>query len=151
MTLGGCHAMPPQMSNPETSNDRELVADPAIDPGLGERRYPNEAQLAEEISEVIEKSIRAQYSPGNARRDAHPKAHGCVRAELHVAETIPARLAKGILVPGNTYQALIRFSNGSRDPTRADMKRDARGMAIKVSAYRGRSSWKTSAPPRTSS
>src|ERR1019366_6569174 len=47
-------------------------------------------------------------------------------------------LAKGIFVPGQTYQAWIRFSNGSSDPTRADIKRDARGMAIKVLGVPGK-------------
>ena len=47
-------------------------------------------------------------------------------------ETVPDRLAKGIFIPGKTYQAWIRFSNGARDATTADIKGDARGMAIKV-------------------
>jgi hypothetical protein len=37
-----------------------------------------------------------------------------------------------MFIPGKTYQAWIRFSNGSGDPTHADIKPDARGMAIKV-------------------
>jgi hypothetical protein len=43
-----------------------------------------------------------------------------------------------MFVPGTTYQAWIRFSNGSGDPTRADIKRDARGMAIKVMGVPGK-------------
>ena len=80
----------------------------------------------------IEKSIRKQYNSGSALRDAHPKAHGCVRAEFHVMKTLPDPIAKGIFIPDKTYQAWIRFSNGSRDATKADFKRDARGMAIKI-------------------
>ena len=105
---------------------------PGIDSGLGEELYPDEQALAQEIALVIEKTIRKEYRPGSARRDAHPKAHGCVKAELHVMDTLPDRLAKGIFIPGKTYQAWIRFSNGSRDASRADSKGDARGMAIKV-------------------
>jgi catalase len=55
-----------------------------------------------------------------------------VKAQFHVLETLPHRLAKGMFTPGKTYQAWIRFSNGSSDPTRPDIKKDARGMAIKV-------------------
>ncbi len=110
---------------------------PGIDPVLGESLYPNEEAIAEEIADAIERSIRKQYSPGNALRDAHPKAHGCVRAEFYVLPTLPNKLAKGVFIPGKTYQAWIRFSNGSRDAAKADIKRDARGMAIKLLAVPG--------------
>jgi catalase len=115
-----------------------VVLYPGVDPELGEHLYLNEKAIAEELSVVIEASIRKQYSSGNARRDAHPKAHGCVKADVHVLETLPDRLAKGMFIPGKTYQAWIRFSNGSGDPTRADIKRDARGMAIKVLGVPGK-------------
>ena len=111
---------------------------PSIDPDLGEELYPDEQALAEEIGVVIERSIRKEYGPGSARRDAHPKAHGCVKAELHVMDTLPDHLAKGIFVPGKSYQAWIRFSNGSRDASQADIKGDARGMAIKVLGVPGK-------------
>jgi hypothetical protein len=109
-----------------------------VDAELGEHLYRNEESIAEELSSVIEQSIRKQYTAGNARRDAHPKAHGCVKAEIHVLDHFPDALAKGIFVPGKTYQAWIRFSNGAGDPTRADIKRDARGMAIKVLGVPGK-------------
>jgi hypothetical protein len=102
------------------------------DAQLGEHLYPDEKTIANKLSVVIEESIRKKYSAGTARRDAHPKAHGCVRAEISIVDTLPAALAKGMFIPGKTYQAWIRFSNGSADPTRADIKGDARGMAIKV-------------------
>jgi hypothetical protein len=111
---------------------------PDIDAGLGEHLYPNEKVIAGELSTVIEQAVRKQYTAGNTRRDAHPKAHGCVKAEIHVLDDLPDALAKGMFVRGNTYQAWIRFSNGSGDPTRADIKRDARGMAIKVLGVPGK-------------
>ena len=111
---------------------------PGVDPGLGEALSPGENALAQEIALVLEESIRKEYRAGTARRDAHPKAHGCVKAEFHVLDAIPVSLAKGIFVPGKTYQAWIRFSNGSKDATRADSKGDARGMAIKVLGISGR-------------
>jgi hypothetical protein len=50
---------------------------------LGEHPYLNEKPTAEQLSVVIEESIRKQYKPGSVRRDAHPKAHGCVNKPGH--------------------------------------------------------------------
>ncbi len=112
---------------------------PDVDAGLGERLHPEERLLAEEISKVIERSLREQYAPGLIRRDAHPKAHGCVSAEFQVSGTLPPSLSHGVFVPGTTYPAWIRFSNGSRDATRPDSRGDARGMAIKLHGLPGAS------------
>lgn len=114
------------------------LSDPVIDSDLGEVLSPQESEIAEQIGRVIEESLRKEYRPGQARREAHPKAHGCVKAEFHVLEGVPARLSSGVFLPGKTYHAWIRFSNGSRDATRADSKGDARGMAIKILGVPGR-------------
>lgn len=111
---------------------------PQIDSELGEKLQPNEAILAKQIADQIGQSIRKQYRSGNALRDAHPKAHGCVRAEFHVSKSLPKNLAKGIFVPDKTYSAWIRFSNASGDATQADDKKDARGMAIKILGVSGK-------------
>ncbi|MCH7313405.1 catalase family protein [Acinetobacter sp. ANC 3882] len=111
---------------------------PTIDTGLGEKLQPNENILAEQISEQIGQSIRQQYAAGHALRDAHPKAHGCVRAEFHVSKSLPSNLAKGIFIPDKTYSAWIRFSNASGDATKADYKKDAGGMAIKILGVPGK-------------
>ena len=132
--IGGCSAKPATNTTVTTLTNPDAIAYPSIDSGLSEQLYPNEKVIAEQIAEVIEKSIRKQYALGSARRDAHPKAHGCVRAEFQVLETLPQHLAKGLFIPGKKYQAWIRFSNGSPDATQADIKKDARGMAIKVLA-----------------
>ena len=105
---------------------------PRVDAELGEHLYPEEQVLAAEIGKVIERSLRKQYATGPILRDAHPKAHGCVSAEFRVSDTLPDTLSHGVFVPGATYPAWIRFSNGSRDATRSDVKGDARGMAIKL-------------------
>ncbi|MFZ0330701.1 MAG: catalase family protein [Acinetobacter bohemicus] len=135
--MGGCSAKPATNTTVTTLTNPDAIAYPSIDSGLSEQLYPNEKVIAEQIAEVIEKSIRKQYALGSARRDAHPKAHGCVRAEFQVLETLPKNLAKGLFIPGKKYQAWIRFSNGSPDATQADIKKDARGMAIKVLAVSG--------------
>lgn len=115
----------------------ENVTYPKIDPFLGEKLQPNEEVLAQNIAQVIEKSIREQYTAGNALRDAHPKAHGCVRAEFHVSKNIPAQFAKGVFIPDQSYQAWIRFSNASNDAMSADIDKDARGIAIKLLGISG--------------
>jgi len=115
----------------------ENITYPKIDPFLGEKLQPNEEVLAQNIAQVIGKSIREQYTAGNALRDAHPKAHGCVRAEFHTSKNIPTQLAKGIFIPDQTYQAWIRFSNASNDASNADINKDARGIAIKLLGVSG--------------
>jgi hypothetical protein len=136
--LCACGIHPAKPVTPAAAVTSNSTRYSSIDPDLGERLYPDERPIADELSVVIEESVRKQYAAGNARRDAHPKAHGCVKAEFHVVDALPATLSKGMFLPGKTYQAWIRFSNGSGDPTHADIKRDARGMAIKVLGVPGR-------------
>src|SRR5450631_1875318 len=136
--IAGCSTSPIKEPNPETVAPLNVLSYPSVDAQLGEHLYPEEKPIAEKLSGVIEESVRKQYSAGSARRDAHPKAHGCVKAEIQILETLPDTLAKGLFIPSKTYQAWIRFSNGSGDPTHADIKRDARGMAIKVLGVPGK-------------
>lgn len=105
---------------------------PDVDPTLGEQLHPHEAEFAVQIADEIERSIRAKYGPGGARRDAHPKATGFVEAEFRVNDDLPPELAKGVFVPGKRYRALIRYSNASGDVNRSDDNEDGRGMAIKL-------------------
>lgn len=116
---------------PVVLNTPKALIYPNIDPSLSESLYPNEAATAKQIADTIEMSIRKEYVTDIALRDAHPKAHGCVRAEFKINETLPPLLAQGVFIPGKTYQAWIRFSNGSSNAKQADIKKDARGMAIK--------------------
>ena len=62
-------------------------------------------------------------------RNVHPKQHGCVRAELMVAEGIPERLRHGIFREARGYPAVVRFSNAKQ---RDDQLPDGHGMAIKL-------------------
>ncbi|WP_034280209.1 catalase family protein [Alkanindiges illinoisensis] len=105
---------------------------PVADAQLGEMLYPHEADYAQQIGMELEKLIRKRDSQGQAHRDVHPKAHGCVKAQFQVLDQLPVSLSQGMFKPGHSYPAWIRFSNGSPKPDRADIKRDARGMAIKV-------------------
>jgi len=122
----------------EVDMSKPRAAKPAIDRLLGESLHPDEVAATEAIAEAIDAQIRRRYAPGSARRDAHPKAHGCVRAELRVLDTLPASLAKGIFVPGKRYRAWMRFSNGASNPDQPDTQPDARGLALKVMGVPGR-------------
>jgi hypothetical protein len=102
------------------------------DESLGEKHFPDEETIAFETADTIEKDLRKQYQTGTVKRDVHAKLTGLVKAEFTVNEHIPALLAKGVFVPGKTYPAYIRYSNGSALPVRSDKKPDGRGMAIKL-------------------
>lgn len=110
----------------------------ALDTVLGEVAWPDEDACAARIAAAIRASITRRYPPGAARRDAHPKAHGCVRAEFNVEHDLPETLVAGVFSPGAAYTAWVRFSNGSGDPTRPDIRGDARGMAIKLTGVPGK-------------
>ncbi len=135
--LSGCTETLYSNTTSTTKISSESNAYPEIDTVLGEKLQPNEELLAQNIAQVIEKSIREQYTAGNALRDAHPKAHGCIRADFHVSKNIPAQFAKGMFIPDRSYQAWIRFSNASNDASNADIKKDARGIAIKILGVSG--------------
>jgi catalase len=65
-------------------------------------------------------------------RDAHAKAHGCLKAQVSVLSNLSSDLQHGVFSePGKTWQAWVRLSNGNAYP-QFDRARDARGMAIKL-------------------
>ena len=82
---------------------------------------------------IIEDAIRiVEQHRDNTRvlRDAHAKAHGCVKAELSVLPDLNPELRHGVFSePGKTWQSWVRFSNGNAYP-QFDATRDARGMAV---------------------
>lgn len=84
---------------------------------------------------IIQTAVRIvdQHREGTRYlRDAHAKAHGCVKAEVQVLEQLAPELRQGVFAePGKTWQANIRLSNGNAYP-QFDSIRDARGMAIKL-------------------
>ncbi|WP_248796861.1 catalase family protein [Pseudomonas sp. MWU13-2105] len=85
--------------------------------------------------DIIQTAVRIvdQHREGTRYlRDAHAKAHGCVKAEVQVPSDLSSDLRQGVFAePGKTWQALIRLSNGNAYP-QFDSIRDARGMALKL-------------------
>ena len=92
----------------------------------------DEAGLTQGIIEDAISVVEQHRDNTRVLRDAHAKAHGCVKAELTVLPNLDAALRQGVLSePGKTWQAWMRLSNGNAYP-QFDRARDARGMAIKL-------------------
>ena len=85
--------------------------------------------------EVIQTAVRiVDQHRDNTRylRDAHAKAHGCLKAEVQVLTDLAPDLRQGVFSEaGKTWQATLRLSNGNAYP-QFDSMRDARGMALKL-------------------
>ena len=98
-----------------------------------ERAPAGEDAAIAEILRIIKLKLGEQFPPGRGdmRRDAHPKHHGAVRAELVVEPNLPAELAVGVFAAPRSYPAWVRFSNGS-GAIQPDHMRDGRGIAIKL-------------------
>lgn len=91
-----------------------------------------EAAMTQDIIQTAIRIVDKYRTDTRYLRDAHAKAHGCVRAELSVDSDIPAQWRQGVFSePGRTWQAWMRLSNGNAYP-QFDNISDARGMAIKL-------------------
>jgi hypothetical protein len=125
---------------------RELGAGPVAEQGGGKQRpepgqeypLPDEAAHIKEISDLFTGLSERKYPPGvrPMRRDAHTKAHGCVKAELTVPTQVPERAKVGLFREASSHQTWIRFSNAFSS-IESDGKIDVRGMAIKVMGVEG--------------
>jgi Catalase len=96
---------------------------------------PGEAQAIHDLTQRQLKKVAAENPTGIMRRDAHSKMHGIVKAEFIVEPDLPAALRVGLFKQPGTYQAWIRFSN--QNLMNPDVKKDIRGMAIKVMGVPG--------------
>ncbi len=93
---------------------------------------PQEAALTQTIIEDAIRVVEQHRDNTRVLRDAHAKAHGCVKAQVSVLADLDPALRHGVFSePGKTWQAWMRLSNGNAYP-QFDRARDARGMAIKL-------------------
>lgn len=93
---------------------------------------PGEAAMSQGIIQTAVRIVDQHREGTRYLRDAHAKAHGCVKAEVSVLKDLDPALRQGVFAePGKTWQALMRLSNGNAYP-QFDSIRDARGMAIKL-------------------
>ena len=103
----------------------------------GEYVPPGESATMQRIVDIFERLVTREYQRGGvARRGAHAKAHGCVRAKVSVRGDLPASLRHGVFSSARDYSAWVRFSNGSGE-VQADAPPDGRGMAIKLLGVNG--------------
>ena len=114
-----------------SSIDAAGRADKAAGLGPGECVPAGEAAAIGTIVAAIEAGVRAAAQAGPARRDAHAKAHGCVRARFEVLDNLDPSLRIGVFAQPRVFDAWIRFSNGSGKPQK-DSAGDGRGMAVKL-------------------
>lgn len=105
---------------------------PTANLAIGEVLNPDEAADADRLATDLSNKIQRDYHRGGARRDAHPKAHGCVKAKFNILADLPVDLQAGVFRPGQSYDTVIRFSNGSPNAVGDDNSGDTRGMAIKI-------------------
>lgn len=98
------------------------------------QEYPikGEDQYIFKMVQDVKAQMARLHGPGSVSRQAHPKQHGLVRAEFIVEpDQLREDLRVGIFATTKTYPAWIRFSSFSTQP-KPDIKKDVRGMAIKV-------------------
>jgi catalase len=92
----------------------------------------DEAAMTRDIIQTAVRIVDQHRESTRYLRDAHAKAHGCVKAEIQVLPELPGELRQGVFSePGKIWQATMRLSNGNAYP-QFDSIRDARGMAIKL-------------------
>ncbi len=92
----------------------------------------DEAAMTQDIIQTAVRIVDQHRESTRYLRDAHAKAHGCLKAEVQVLPELPGELRQGVFSePGKTWQATMRLSNGNAYP-QFDSIRDARGMAIKL-------------------
>lgn len=102
-------------------------------PVSSEEQIPaGEAALTQSIIEDAIRVVEQHRDNTRVLRDAHAKAHGCMKAILTVNPDLDGALRHGVFSePGKTWQAWMRLSNGNAYP-QFDRARDARGMALKL-------------------
>lgn len=98
----------------------------------GEVVPAGEAAATAAVTQAIAQLVQAGHDKnGQAFRDAHRKSHGCVQATFSVLDKLPPKVAQGLFAQSRSYNAVVRFSNGSGS-SQDDHSNDARGMAVKV-------------------
>jgi hypothetical protein len=108
-------------------------------PALGqEHSPPGEEAILLRIEQIVRRRFEQDYPPGTpkALRDAHPKSHGCVKAEFTVHANLPEELQIGVFKEPRTYPAWVRYS-ASASALKPDTVRDAHGMSIKLLGVEG--------------
>ncbi|WP_412473596.1 catalase [Halobacteriovorax sp. YZS-1-1] len=117
-------------------SERQVASVNALQPKVeqGEVWGQDEVANMNRVGEIFKETlIEATGNNKIMKRDAHPKHHGCVKSELTIDNSkLPQKLRVGLFEENRKYQSIIRFSNGDPDPSKADIEKDIRGMAVKI-------------------
>ena len=103
-----------------------------------ERREANEVALIAEMIAILRRKMARDYAKGETLRDAHPKTLGLLRGSFRIEPDLPEMLRVGLFKTPRSFDCWVRFSNSS-GKVQSDAVPDARGVAIKLLAPRGRS------------
>ncbi len=104
---------------------------------VGEHLPPEEESYIKKLTDLLKETVVKTYPPGATLRDAHPKQHGTVAAQFTVEPNLPPELRVGVFAEPATYDAFVRFSNAN-PAVSPDIRRDVRGMAIKLIGVKGK-------------
>ena len=107
--------------------------------GPVEEREPNEAALVAEMIAILRRKMVRDYVKGGTLRDAHPKTLGLLRGRFRIESNLPKALRAGLFERPRSFSCWVRFSNSS-GKVQSDAVPDARGVAIKLLAPRGKGS-----------
>jgi len=102
-----------------------------------EKREANEAALIAEMIAILRRKMARDYAKGGTLRDAHPKTLGLLRGSFRIERDLPETLRVGLFETPRSFDCWVRFSNSS-GKVQSDAVPDARGVAIKLLAPRGK-------------
>ncbi len=109
---------------------------------IGEKIGPDEERyIAQIIANGVamtnkrREELKVKEGDETYRRDAHAKAHGCLKATFEVPE-LDRKYSHGLFAKPGEYKSWIRYSSG-KELKQSDTEKDARGMAIKVMGVEG--------------
>ncbi|MDD0972321.1 catalase family protein [Pseudomonas aphyarum] len=104
-----------------------------------EQTPDGEAAMTQDVIQTAVRIVDQHRESTRYLRDAHAKAHGCVKADVQVMPDLAQELRQGVFSePGKLWKATMRLSNGNAYP-QFDSIRDARGMALKLLDVPGKS------------
>ena len=71
-------------------------------------------ELVKLTTELQDKRTQHRNQKNKLRRGVHAKSHGCLKATFTVSPDLPEKFQVGLFAkPGETYDALIRYSNAA--------------------------------------
>lgn len=97
---------------------------------------PDEVENSDLLVEHEKSILRERYDRGEFLRDFHSKTHGGVKAEFVIEPNLGSEFRYGVFSEPRRWPAWVRFSNGGETVV-PDIKRDVRGLAIKLMGVPG--------------